>query len=83
MPVDPDQIVWDYLDAQPAINRMMSRWYARENDLIGGYCIMPTDEPPSTGTYPIGDFLSQEVAMHVAALHNDWLERCVEVRAAL
>jgi hypothetical protein len=56
-------------------NPMEITWYARENDLIGGWCIMPIDLPPSSGVPDIGDFLTQEVAQHVADLHNDWLDK--------
>jgi hypothetical protein len=50
------------------------RWYARENDLIGGWCVMPLDEPPSYGVGEVADFTTRELAEHVAALHNTWLE---------
>lgn len=25
------------------------RWYARKNDIVSGWCVMPIDEPPSLG----------------------------------
>lgn len=31
-------------------------WYRQVNDLIGGACVMRTDEPPSTGGPEIADF---------------------------
>jgi hypothetical protein len=56
------------------LNFMEIPWYAVENDLIGGWCIMPIDAPPSSGIPDIGDFLTQEIAQHVVDLHNEWLE---------
>jgi hypothetical protein len=53
---------------------MQSRWYARPNDLIGGWCVMPVDEPPSGGMPEVADFIRQEAAGHIAALHNQWLD---------
>lgn len=51
------------------------QWYAKPNDLIGGWCIMPVEEMPSQGCWTVGDFLSQGVAEHVASLHNYRLVR--------
>jgi len=48
-------------------------WFARENDLIGGWCVMPVDEPPSLGVPEVADFTTQELAEHIAELHNQWL----------
>jgi hypothetical protein len=50
------------------------RWYVRENDLIGGWCIMPIDEPPSYGISEVADFMSRECAEHIVKLHNAWLD---------
>lgn len=53
------------------------RWYAHEDDLIGGWAVMNHDHPPSQlnrGADPdarqVGNFLSEEIARHVVALHN-------------
>jgi hypothetical protein len=54
------------------------RWYARENDVIGGWCVMPVDEPPSYGVREVCDFVSRELAEHIAAVHNAWLETRAE-----
>lgn len=51
------------------------RWYARENDLSGGWCVMPADEPPSQGILEVASFTTRELAEHIAELHNAWLER--------
>lgn len=50
------------------------RWFARPNDLIGGWCVMPVDEPPSQGVPEVADFTTRELAEHIAQLHNDWLD---------
>lgn len=48
-------------------------WYVRENDLIGGWCVMPVDLPPSSGVYEVADFVSRSVAEHIVELHNTWV----------
>lgn len=50
------------------------RWYAMPDDLIGGWCIMLTEEPPSKGGCGVGDFISEEAARHVVERHNLWLQ---------
>lgn len=49
---------------------MTVRWYPRENDLVGGWCVMPADLPPSSGVHEVADVVSEEVARHIADLHN-------------
>ena len=54
--------------------QLAATWYARANDLIGGWCVMPSDEPPSSDIPAIvADFATETIAQHVADLHNDWL----------
>lgn len=50
------------------------KWYPMPDDLIGGWCIMTTPDAPSLekGVY-VGDFINQEIARHVADVHNHWL----------
>lgn len=51
------------------------RWYAQPNDLIGGWCVMPVDLPPSSGCWQVADFIGgQEMAEYVAELHNRRVE---------
>lgn len=52
---------------------MDERWYVQPNDLIGGWCVMTEDKPPSEADPAswIGDCLSQEVAEHIVVLHNN------------
>lgn len=61
----------------PADNYLHQRWYARENDVIGGWCVMPVDQPPSGGVPEIADFTARENAEHIARLHNEWLSNAV------
>lgn len=51
----------------------MQVWYARPDDLIGGWCVMPRNLPPSSGWPPPAEFLDEGLARHVAELHNRWL----------
>lgn len=56
------------------------KWFAVVNDLIGGWSVSNVDKPSSdtdstNGEYEIGCFLSEGIARHVAASHNDWLDR--------
>lgn len=53
-------------------------WYARENDIVGGWCVMPVDEAPSCGVAEVADFTTRELAGHIAGLHNAWLEARAE-----
>lgn len=46
------------------------RWYVRPDDLVGGYCVMPVDAPPSCGCPSIADFASKSQAEHIVELHN-------------
>lgn len=48
-------------------------WYAKPDDLIGGWCVMPVDESPSGGCVEVASFLSEELARHIVALHNTLL----------
>lgn len=52
------------------------RWYAQPDDLIGGWCLMSVDKPPSRCSYrewQVSSFLDEVTARHVAELHNGWL----------
>lgn len=53
-------------------------WYAYPNDLIGGWCVMNIDKMPSSADghfeYAVADFISEELATHIATLHNNWLD---------
>lgn len=50
-------------------------WHPVANDLIGGWAVATEDVPPSrhspaNGVLLVADFISEDVARHVAALHN-------------
>lgn len=72
------------LRGQALVGFMMNtKWYARENDLIGGWCVVPLDLPPSSGIWEIADFIDERAARHIAWLHNAWLARRREHWAGL
>ena len=49
-------------------------WYAQPNDVIGGWCVTTTDEPPGkSGIQEVADFVDEATARHVADIHNLWL----------
>lgn len=45
-------------------------WYARRDDTVGGWCIMPYDGPPSIGVPAVGSFLGEQIAQDIVADHN-------------
>lgn len=51
---------------------LTATWYAKPNDLIGGWCVGTDELPPSKASVAplVADFISEAVARHVAALHN-------------
>ncbi|MFI6238358.1 hypothetical protein ACIBEF_00600 [Micromonospora sp. NPDC050795] len=51
-----------------------ARWYAQPNDLIGGWCVMVTNQPPSAGGTMVADFTTRAIAEHMAELHNRTFE---------
>ena len=53
---------------------LRAKWYAQPNDLIGGWCVMPVDKTPGEANIPeVADFTTEELAKHIAMLHNNWL----------
>lgn len=49
-------------------------WRAEPDDLIGAWCVVVDRRgTPATGNPPLGTFISQRLARHIAQLHNDWL----------
>lgn len=59
------------LNPEKLEQELMSRsWYVHPNDLIGGYCVMPIDAPPSSGCFSIADFMVESHARHIVELHN-------------
>jgi hypothetical protein len=52
------------------------RWFAQPNDLIGGWCAVTVNAPPSEGVgFIVADFITEATAKHIVALHNESLER--------
>ena len=50
------------------------RWYVKEDDLIGGYCIMYEDLPPSESYLCIvWGVKDKELAHYIVELHNNCL----------
>jgi hypothetical protein len=54
------------------------RWFAHENDLIGGWSILNVDRPPSEidtrhGDREVGTFMTRRAAEHIVTLHNNSL----------
>jgi hypothetical protein len=45
-------------------------WFAKENDLIGGWCVMPVDDVPSNGVHEVADFAHREAAVRRSALSS-------------
>lgn len=53
------------------ISRILSmKWFAMPDDMIGGWCIMPVPYSPSSGYPYVAHFLGEELARHIAQLHN-------------
>lgn len=51
------------------------RWYAHSNDVIGGWSVMPVDQPPSAARLPdLASFATEHLARHIATLHNQSLD---------
>lgn len=66
-------------------NALKERWKPQLEDTIGGWCCTVESVPgtPADGNPPIVDFATEEVARHVAELHNDWLADETEQTAPL
>lgn len=53
------------------------RWKAQEDNVVGGWCVTREDLPgtPADGNPALCDFATEDIARHVAHVHNEWLER--------
>jgi hypothetical protein len=51
---------------------LRGEWKAQPEDTIGGWCVTLAAIPgtPASGNPPIADFCTQEIAEHIARLHN-------------
>lgn len=55
-------------------NYLNKIWYAMPEDTIGGWCVKTNEIPPSQSSVDeVACFISEEVARHVADIHNNWL----------
>lgn len=52
------------------------RWIAQPDNMMGAWCVT-LDRPgtPGDGNVPIADFTTEDVARHVAEIHNAWHAR--------
>lgn len=48
-------------------------WYAKVEDMVGGWCIGTTDITPANGGDIVCDMMTEETARHVVKIHNEWL----------
>jgi hypothetical protein len=59
----------DYLD-----DYLNKEWFAMPEDTIGGWCVKANEIPPSESYEgEVACFISEEIAKHVAELHNMYL----------
>ena len=54
------------------------KWFPVKNDLIGGWSVATIDKPCSQldlkkGEIEVADFISEDLARHMADVHNAWL----------
>lgn len=51
------------------------RWRAQPENTIGGWCVTLEDDErtPADGAFTIACFVSEELAAHIAILHNGFL----------
>lgn len=61
------------MGSEPIVVDLTRTWYAKPNDVIGGWCVMDVDALPSSGAREVACFATLEEAEHIAALHNNWL----------
>lgn len=51
------------------------RWQAAEETTIGGWCVQPEGSSPThEGGLEVACFVTEELAEHIADLHNAWLD---------
>src|SRR5690606_1223595 len=59
-------------------------WYAKPNDMIGGWCVMPVDKTPSEvvelDIHSVADFMTERDAEFIAALHTAFPEMLRYIR---
>ena len=75
MPDLPNMAFTDPAWWQDKNNWRNTRWRAQPDDLIGGWCVSLEDDKrtPAEGSIQLGEFISEDVAQHMADCHNTWL----------
>ena len=83
--IDPDLIAEAH-----AVDQTMTAapWFAKEDDLLGGHCIMSVDRTPleAGSAYAVAAFVGEDDAAHIAWMRNMFptlLAELVETQAAL
>lgn len=72
---NPEVDQWRGLRGDDLVQALLAaRWYVREDDIIGGWGIMPADLPPSSGLPEVGTFIAQGIAEHIVKSHNAALD---------
>jgi hypothetical protein len=64
------------------VNYLSQRWRAQPDDMIGGWCVTPEADKrtPAQGAPQLADFSTEELARHIAQLHNVWLQSRIHTR---
>lgn len=62
-----------YLWWQDPTNWRDHRWIVQRNNVIGSWCVT-LDRPgtPGDGNTALADFVTEDVARHLADIHNEW-----------
>lgn len=79
--IDEDIAYLRTLSGEALVEEIMKRkWFVHPDDLIGGFCAMPVNAPPSSECFEIGNFISKSFAEHIVELHNVWLTKATPLR---
>lgn len=66
-------LLWQEIALNGLTNR---KWFVQPNDLVGGWCVMPVNLPPSSGAVALLDTFTEDLAAYVVHLHNaSWEEK--------
>lgn len=60
---------------------LFETWYSTADTEIGGWIVTNSPKPHEEQDYQQGElvlanFLSEELACHIADIHNQWIDRC-------
>lgn len=74
-PIEQDIEYLRSLSADQLERELLSRrWFVQPNDMVGGYCAMPVNAPPSSGCFPIAEFMSEKAATLIVEMHNSTIK---------